>query len=191
MKKVFVICLLLSLSWSLSAQIYMDNASFEGEPQDATVPVGWFPCELGTTPDILPGFWGVYEESSEGDTYVGLITRDDGSWESIGQRLKQGVRKGECYTFSLDLAHSKTYSGYNKPVRLRVWGGATKCAKTQLILETDFIKHSDWRTYSEEFTAKGAINYIVIEAYYKDSKFSHMGNILIDNIRPLEKCIRA
>ena len=83
---------ILLVSWSillpiaLSSQIYLTNASFEGEPQDATVPTGWFACELGTTPDILPGFWGVYSESSEGETYLGLITREDGTFESIGQR---------------------------------------------------------------------------------------------------------
>ena len=101
----------LSVQSSLSGQIFLDNASFEGEPQDATTPVGWLPCERGTTPDILPGPWGVYQEASDGDTYVGLITRDDGTWESIGQRLKQTLQPKDCYTFFLDLAHSNTYAG--------------------------------------------------------------------------------
>ncbi|MEN0004027.1 MAG: hypothetical protein AAF798_07785 [Bacteroidota bacterium] len=191
MKKILLPLCFLTASYGAFAQIYLDNASFEGTPQDATVPVGWFPCELGTTPDILPGFWGVYSESSTGETYVGLITRDDGTWESIGQRLKQPVQVGDCYEFSLDLAHSKTYSGYNQPIRLRVWGGTQKCQKAQLLLETDFVKHADWRMYKKQFTAKQRINYIVIEAYYKNSDFSHQGNILVDNIRPLKKCVRA
>ncbi|MCB0682774.1 MAG: hypothetical protein KDC32_18010, partial [Saprospiraceae bacterium] len=49
------------------AQIPFQNPSFEGdEPQDATVPAGWFPCKEGTTPDILPGVWGVHTEPAEG-----------------------------------------------------------------------------------------------------------------------------
>ena len=123
-----IVLILFCCIWSsgLQAQIYLNNASFEGEPQDATVPVGWFPCARGTTPDILPGPWGVTTESSDGDTYVGLITREDGTWESIGQRLKSPVKPRECYTFTLDLAHSDTYSGYNNPLKLRIWGGETK-----------------------------------------------------------------
>jgi hypothetical protein len=191
MKKLLVLSSFVCLSSFLLGQVHLNNASFEGEPQDATVPVGWFPCAKGTTPDILPGFWGVYAEPSEGETYLGLITRDDGTWESIGQRIKTPIQTGSCYELALDLAHSKTYSGYDQPIKLRVWGGVTKCAKNQLILETDFINHADWRTYTKQFTAKMRINYLIFEAYYKDGSYSHKGNILIDYIRPLKKCIRA
>ena len=47
-------------------QILLDNPSFEGEPKDATTPIGWLECEKGTTPDILPGFWGVYLQPYDG-----------------------------------------------------------------------------------------------------------------------------
>lgn len=184
---LFLIC----FQSGLTAQSGLLNASFEGEPQDATVPVGWHACAPGTTPDILPGVWGVYTEASEGDTYVGLITRDDGTWESIGQRLTVPLKDKECYKFTLDLAHSKTYSGYNLPIKLRIWGGNTKCQKNQLLLETDFIDHSDWKTYNVKFTTKGEIRYIIFEAFYKDGTFSRRGNILIDNLSKLKKCPRV
>ena len=190
MRKMFFFCLLL-ITNGLSAQIYLENASFEGDPQDATVPVGWHPCEAGTTPDILPGPWGVYQEASDGSTFVGVITREDGSWESIGQRLRSALKAKECYTLKLDLAHSKTYSGYNQPLKVRIWGCQTKCSKDQLLAETQFITHSDWESYEFQFFAKKALNYILIEAYYADSNFSYRGNVLIDNIMPIKKCIRA
>ena len=44
------------------------------------------PCEDFTTPDILPGFWGEYNEANHGETYVGMITRANGTYESIGKR---------------------------------------------------------------------------------------------------------
>lgn len=171
--------------------IFINNSSFEGEPQDATVPVGWFECAPGTTPDILPGPWGVHLEASEGDTYMGLITRRDGSFESVGQRLSKPLEAKECYGFTLDLAHSETYSGYNGVVKLRIWGGTTKCSKDQLLEETDFIENTDWETHLVKFVAKQKINYIIIEAYYKDGRFSHQGNVLIDNISPIKSCARA
>jgi len=178
-------------SQKANTSIRIDNASFEGEPEDATVPVGWFPCAVGTTPDILPGPWGVYQEASEGDTYMGLITREDGSWESVGQRLAQPIQPKDCYSFSLDLAHSNTYADYTQNLKLRIWGGTTRCAKEQLLGETDFVTHRDWEQYDFMFVAKQQINYIIFEAFYKDSRFSHRGNILIDNASPLKSCDRA
>lgn len=178
---------------SLNGQklIHFSNPSFEGEPSDATVPVGWLPCEQGTTPDILPGFWGVYREASEGDTYLGLITRSDGTWESITQRLDQSLQAGECYRFTLDLARSSTYNQYNRPIRLRVWGSTLKCEKKQLLLETDFIEHAYWKSYEVKYYPKASINYIIFEAYYEDGGFRHPGNILLDNLSPIRQCPRA
>ena len=175
----------------IQAQIYLDNASFEGEPADATIPVGWHDCEPFTTPDILPGVWGVYKSPSEGDTYVGLITRKDGSFESIGQRLKQPVKAKECFEFNLDLSHSNSYSGFNEPIKLRIWGGSRKCNKDQLLFETDFIKHLEWKSYSILFFAETTINYIILEAHFKEEPSPRKGNILLDNISFLKKCDRA
>ncbi|GJM32448.1 MAG: hypothetical protein DHS20C18_14490 [Saprospiraceae bacterium] len=171
--------------------IYLNNASFEGEPQDATVPVGWFPCEIGTTPDILPGPWGIHMESSDGDTFLGLITREDGSWESITQRFKTALNPADCYSFTIDLAHSPNYAGYNSPLKVRIWAGQSKCNKEQLLLETDFIKNVDWKTFEVKFKPKKWFNYIVIEAHYSDNPTSVKGNVILDNISPIKICPRA
>ncbi len=178
---------------STSAQdIALDNPSFEGEPQDATLPQGWFGVELGTTPDIMPGIWGVTQESSEGDTYLGLITREDGSFESIGQRLPAPFEKKLCYYFSLDLARSKTYAGYNFPIKLRVYAGTKKGKRSQLLWSSPTVDHADWETYEVKFTAKKNYNYIIIEAYYGDGLLFHYnGNILLDDITPIKLCNRA
>ena len=173
------------------AQSIFDNNSFEGEPQDATVPHGWFPCEEGTTPDILPGPWGVYLEPYEGDTYVGLITRDNGTWESIGQRLKDKLEKDQCYKFSLSLAHSASYSGYNGVIKLRIWGGKDKCDKMQVIAESEFIDHLDWKKYHFQFKPEKPIQYIIVEAFYSEKRFSFRGNILLDFITPIVFCNRT
>jgi len=174
------------------SQIALDNPSFEGAPQDATLPQGWFACEAGTTPDILPGYWGVIQEASEGDTYIGLITRSDGSFESIGQRLAESLVKDLCYSFNMDLARSKTYAGYNFPIKLRVYGGVKKCQKKQLLWSSPTISHEDWETYEIKFTAKKKLNYIIIEAYFGDGLlFKYNGNVLIDAVTPLMPCIRA
>jgi hypothetical protein len=190
-KLIFLFFILLSVL-SAEAQIRIDNASFEGEAQDATMPNGWLSCKQGTTPDILPGSWGVNTEPSEGETYIGLITRPDGSWESIGQRLLKPILKGSCYTMSLDLSHSDTYTGYNQPARLRIWGGRARCDRRQMLWESELIEHSNWETYEIEFTPGGTFHYIIIEAYFPTHYPSpHKGNVLIDNMSPIQKCKRA
>ena len=171
--------------------IELANASFEGEPRDATVPQGWMACKEGTTPDILPGYWGVYLDPSDGDTYVGLITRGNNTWESIGQRLSAPLEKGDCYSFSLDLAHSDTYSGYNGPLKLRIWASKLKCQKDQLIYESPQIEHLDWKTYEVRFTAKSEYRYILFEAFHSEKPFSFEGNILIDRIQVIGSCDRT
>ena len=175
-----------------SQSISLDNASFEGTPEDATLPQGWFAVELGTTPDILPGFWGVTTEASEGDTYIGLITRSDGSYESISQRLEEPLTKQLCYSFSLDLARSKSYAGYNFPIKLRAYAGVKRGKKTQLIWSSPTIQHEEWETYDVKFTAEKNFNFIIIEAYFGDGLLFHYnGNVLIDAITTIEACDRA
>lgn len=187
-----VLSFALLFSGALQAQIPLENASFEGEAQDATTPVRWHQCEPDTTPDILPGFWGVTTEPSDGDTYMGLITRDLGSWEAVGQRLQKPIAKDICYNFSLELAHSKTYASYNLPVKLIIWGAATRCSRDQLIGEVAYVDHSDWRKYKFQFTAEQEYAYIIIEAGFIDGlTFPYKGNVLVDNCSSFEPCQRA
>lgn len=182
--------LVLCLSpWPLFSQwIELSNSSFEGEAADATVPQGWLPCKEGTTPDILPGYWGVYTTPSDGETFVGLITRHNNTWESIGQRLSETLKKGTCYAWGLDLAHTDTYSGYNGAIRLRVWLGTSKCGKDQLIYESPLIDHLEWKTYFIKFTPEKDLRYILLEAFHSEEAFSYQGNILIDRLRPIKGC---
>lgn len=189
-----IFCLIIvSLSFGKAASqvIYLNNASFEGEPQDATMPVSWFACTEDTTPDILPGPWGVYTEASEGDTFIGLITRENGTWEGLGQRLSEPLKKGECYAFTIDLAHSATYAGYNKPLKLRIWGGRRKCDRTQLLFESPIIEDADWTAFPVSFYANKTLHYISLEAFYQEGSFSYRGNLLIDNISAIKRCARA
>jgi len=171
--------------------IELSNPSFEGEPRDATVPQGWMACKEGTTPDILPGFWGVYNEPSDGATFVGLITRQNNTWESIGQRLNAPLEKGTCYNWSVDLAHSDTYSGYDGPLRLRIYASKLKCMKDQMIYESPLIEHLDWQTYQFKFTPTSDYRYILIEAFHSEDPFQYKGNILIDRLRPIQVCDRT
>lgn len=173
---------------TLKAQASLNNPSFEDEPGDATVPMGWFACQKGTTPDILPGYWGVYNDASEGETFVGMITRENSTFESIGQRFSKTLEKNRCYSLALDLAHSDIYSGYSEPIGLRIWISDEKCKTTQLIHQFSPINNQDWQRFKIEFKPQLDANYVLFEAFIKEGSFSHKGNILIDNISAIFPC---
>lgn len=187
--------LLLLFPFALSAQTpvaRLTNPSFEGKPKDAMVPNGWFVHHKGSTPDILPGPWGVQSEAADGDTYIGLITREDGSYEDVAQRLSNSLRSGECYTFSLKVAFSNTYAGYNKPLRLKIYLGRSKGDKSQLIGETGEVGHLDWKKVELKFNATGAYQYLLIEAHpAPGSRKYYRGNILVDDCSDVVPCQRA
>jgi hypothetical protein len=189
-RKLLIIALLLAIS-SLYGQVTIVNGGFEDQPSDATVPKGWLPCEKNTTPDILPGFWGEYGDASQGKTYVGLISRDDGSFESIGQKLSAELTQGECYEFRIDLSKGNIYAGFSKPLKLKVWLGETICEMEQMVHLSSEIKHASWKTYLVKFTPNKNYKYIRIEAHYKEGTFSYKGNILLDNMSSIKKCSRA
>lgn len=170
--------------------IKLANPSFEGEPQDATTPQGWDACGLYSTPDILPGPWGVYQKPDEGKSFIGLISREDGTWEYLGQQLSKPMKKNQCYNFSVKLARSTGYVGYNRPLRFRIWGGSKSCGKEELLGASPAIKHLDWKNYEFNFFPKKNYTFITLEAYYV-GKEQYRGNLLIDNCSSIETCDRV
>ena len=174
------------------AQVYLKNPSFEDIPSISTLPKHWITCDMGSTPDILPGPWGVQNPPADGGTYVGLILRENGSKESIAQRLDKPLKANECYYFSAYLARSTNYQGHLLPVRLKIWGSQALCRKDQLLIETKAIKNTEWVRYDFQFYPKSDIHCILIEPVTAPGvQKSYKGNILIDGFSAFQPCQRA
>lgn len=175
-----------------SGKIYFRNPSFEDAPGTGKCPKGWYSGYQGSTPDILPGAWELTCPAQEGKTCLGLIVREDGTREDLSQVLAEPIRAGQCYAFTIYLAHASKYVGYNKPVRLRIWGSAEKGGKGELLASSTLIDHQDWRQYKFELSPSSTITNLIFEADYAPGVvFKYKGNLLLDNCSPLEKCIRA
>lgn len=173
-------------------KIYFQNPSFEDQPGESVSPWGWQSLTRGSTPDLLPGAWGVQVAPRDGATCLGLVTREDDTVEDVTQALPGMLKAGTCYTFTLYLAHAPRYAGYNLPVRLRVWGGAGRAGRDQLLDASPLIDHADWRPYKFEFVPKRDMRVITFEAYYGPGvMFRYKGNILLDSCSPIERCDRA
>ena len=175
--------------------IKLDNPSFEDYPQAAHTPQGWFDCGFAgeSAPDVQPsGTFSVNKPAFHGSTYLGMVVRDNNTWEAIGQRLKSPLLKGVTYTFSLYAARSELYmsksqltgkdANYITPATVRIWAGSGYCAKEEMLDETEPVSEGTWKKFTFKFTPKATLSYFMVEGFYKvPTLFPYNGNVLIDN----------
>ena len=175
--------------------IKLDNPSFEDYPSAAHAPQGWFDCGFAgeSPPDVQPsGTFSVNKPAFHGSTYLGMVVRDNNTWEAIGQRLKSPLLKGVTYTFSLYAARSELYmsksqltgkdANYITPATVRIWGGMGYCAKEEMLDETEPVSEGNWKKFTFKFTPKMTLHYFMIEGFYKvPTLFPYNGNVLVDN----------
>ena len=187
------------LSHAQDGVIHLRNPSFEDTPQHSISPKDWqncgFPSE--SAPDVQPnGGFSVNKPAYDRTSYVGMVVRDNDTWESIGQQLSDSLRKGQAYAFSLHLAQSETYISssrikpvqvnYNTPCKLRIWGGNSLCHKKQLLAESQPINHHEWMEYTFQFIPNEDYQYFILEAFYDvPVLLPYNGNILVDNASPI------
>ncbi len=203
MKNKFYLLLLLLLPFSSFAQVIpLTNPSFEGVPRHSQLPKGWYDCGFPgeSPPDTQPDPYNTFQvrmNAYEGRTYLGLVVRDNDTWESISQKLPQALEKDTCYTFSVFAAQSDNYISlsratykevnYNTPVIIRLYGGFDYCEKTELLVASDPIVNNFWREFKFTFRPSKAYKHIVIEANYNTISYEpYNGNLLLDAVQ-LEK----
>ena len=191
--------------------IKLNNPSFEGFPSAGITPENWYDCgsinfPSESPPDMHPSpipLFDVTTPAKNGNTYIGLVVRDNDTWESISQRLSTPLTIGNCYNFSLYLARSANYVSavgdrksnasiegrnpntmvnHNTPAILRIWGGNGYCQKKELLKSTTEIAHTDWIEYQFKFEPNTRMTYLTLEAFYKTpTPWPYNGNLLIDN----------
>lgn len=206
MKIKFYLVILLLLPFFAAAQIIpLTNPSFEDIGGHSHVPHGWYDCGFDgeSPPDILPDPQNTFQvdklPSYDGNTYLGLVVRDNDTWESVTQRLPVSLEPDSCYTFSFYAARSENYislsrtteleANYNVPVIIRIFGGYDYCDFQEPLAATELIRNTSWKEFRLAFSPKGKYNYIMIEAYYNIPKqFAYNGNVLVDKVQLIKGC---
>lgn len=186
------------------------NGSFEDVPKRGEVNFwtgikGWTDCAPlnnfrgESPPDIHPnGFWENNLPASDGKTYLGMVTRDNDTYESVSQRLSDPLLPGQCYAITIHLARAARYvslsrltsdtMNYSTPVVLRIWGGTTLCQDVELLAESNPVKNHSWQIYSFKMKPKQMIRYITLSAFYKTPVFPpYCGNLLVDGASHIVK----
>lgn len=187
-------------SFNVNAQeaIRLNNPSFEDFPRHSHAPKGWYDCGFNdeSPSDIHPvlggGPFNVTTFPMQGNSYVGMVVRDNETWEAVGQYLNTPLKTGQCYEFSLTLARSMIYNSlsritneqvnYATPIIVRIWGGNGYCDHSDLLAETPKVSSTSWQEYTFTFMPTQPVSHIVIEAYYENATLlPYNGNILMDN----------
>ncbi|MCG8329246.1 MAG: hypothetical protein MI974_16240 [Chitinophagales bacterium] len=204
---VFALLLcLFGINSSLSAQqqiVYLENPSFEGTPRHGTPPPGWFDAgfEGESPPDTHPsGDFGVEMKPAHGNTYLGMVVRENETYERIGQILSMKIKKGQCYQMEVAVTRSKNYlsptvsnpdgyTNFSTPCVLRVLGGTTNSDDLELLAIVSPIKGFEWEYYLIDILPNQDCDYLYLEAFYVEPvMFPYNGNILVDDLSPIVPC---
>ncbi|MCB9267960.1 MAG: hypothetical protein H6561_00100 [Lewinellaceae bacterium] len=194
-------------SLRINHSIKLSNPSFEGIPHCCMTPVGWRDCgpPSQTPPDIQPsGQFGVTAPAFNGSSYLGMVVRETGTTEAIGQKLSSPLRIGETYQFKLWASLSEVYesmvgpstgfgsptsegmhrASFVHPVVLKIYGGNDYCSREELLGVIGPVDHFYWDVYEVFLKPSNHYTHLILQADFNGYP-PYNGHILIDNASDL------
>ncbi|RLD53070.1 MAG: hypothetical protein DRJ05_16880, partial [Bacteroidetes bacterium] len=185
MKTIVLLATLLLMGILPGFGQYLINPSFEDDLTIIGPPHDWDICIVGSTPNIQPGKYNIYLPPSDGNSYIGLFTRLEGTVEDTEANFETPLSKDSCYIFKIDLAYQQhlTYNDVD-PITLKIYGDEVFCQKDNLLWQSPIIDNTEWMEFeflvhNEDFD----IHDLVLEADFNNPSYPSWGYILIDNIR--------
>ncbi len=191
---------LVMTNMAIAQPLLLQNPSFEDFPGLGKPPFGWFFCgNMGETPpDIHPGdLYGVTAAAKDGHTYVGMVSRHNGTYEQLGQRLSQPLVPGQCYYFRIFAARSDQYASFSRktgqpsqytlPLKLAVLAAHRHCQPMATLALSAAVMDTEWRSYGFVLRPDEAFSFLFLSATSATGD-SYNGNILIDAASPLIPC---
>jgi hypothetical protein len=191
----FFVAFLTSIYGQKPVIIMLENPSFEDDTAFSHTPEGWLDCGFAgeSPPDVQPNsVFGVIKPAFHDSTYLGMVVRDNGTWEAVGQRLKSPLLKNIKYSFSIYACQSEFYLSksrvtekdinYIVPALIKIWGGNAECEAKELLAQSGGINFKEWKELAFTLSPKQTYRYLLIEAFYiRVSKNAYNGNVLLDN----------
>ncbi len=195
--QIFLLSIIICFTFNINAQkdtIFIKNASFEGEPDPVVPPDFWEDCNFKYESPIstMPGFFGEEKKAIDGETYLGMSIRDNGTWESTFQVLETPLKKGKTYHFSIYLSGSDVFESYSyisalprifdDPIILKIWGSDSLCVRSQLLAVSPVINSPEWKKYHFYFTCDKDFPNLTLEAYYAPRNINANSILFLDNM---------
>ena len=202
-------CLFLIAAMTLSGMawcqpgsvIRLTNPSFEGDaPGPGDVPGGWANCgpEGESPPDTQPYCFEVTQPPHYGESYLGMVVRETGTAESVGQKLSSALKANNCYQLTVWLSRSdvlrsptgsynlRDSADFTTPAVLRIYGGTSFYNKVELLAEPPPIDHPDWREYAFVLQPLKSYTYLFLAAEHREANVFYNGHILVDHLSNLK-----
>jgi len=189
--------------------LFVRNSSFEVQNNEVNFPEFdskfWYDCGAEEFPQETPpeirnaesGMWGFSSKATEGNNYILMVTRRNGSKESISQRLNTRLKKNSCYEFYLDLKTAESFwSGsrdhmgdvddlqlsYTDEACLHISLSNYLCNENQVIFESEPVENINWKSNKVLFKAEENFKFIKFSADQCGYNDIGNGNLLLDNI---------
>ncbi|MFM9950104.1 MAG: hypothetical protein ACKV1O_19370, partial [Saprospiraceae bacterium] len=109
---VLILCVAINSSFAQAQPIEFLNPSFEDFARASHPPIHWYNCGFPgeSPPDVQPDLtFNVSKEAYHGETYLGMVVRDNNTCEAVSQKLAQPMQIAQCYQLEIYLARSDTY----------------------------------------------------------------------------------
>ena len=181
--------------------IFFTNPSFEDYPRVSEPPRGWADCGFPgeSAVDVQPEphrEFDVVKRAFHQNTYLGMVVRDNDTYERVSQVMSNPMVAGQCYELTVHLAKSDVYRSqsrltetevnYDTPAKLQIRGGFGTCDLGAIIGKSSVIDNGNWKQYTIKLEPEEPYTHIVLEAYYNTPiLFPYNGNVLVDNLQPL------
>jgi hypothetical protein len=197
----FILFVLNTTVFAQKTEILLANPSLEGDTMKSQLPPKWNSCgALNTSPpDTQPGSFGVTLLPKQGRSYLGMVVRDNGTYESIYQKLSKPLQKDSIYQLKVSLAHSEQYNSFssmnnvpanfNQPCILMIWAGSSPCDRAELLVKSEAVTNTDWKNFAFIFKPSKRRKYIIFDAFFApDSQpLFYNGNLLIDAFSSIQQ----
>ena len=128
---------------------------------------------------------------ADGNQYVSLVTREDGSYQMLSQTLGWQLSQDSCYQFTIDIRHEKEFRSkvyndqkekyFTSPVQLRVSLSNYLDRPEEIIYQSGEALNDQWEQHLIEFQPTDIYKFILFEVNSLLPTISN-GNIFIDNI---------
>ena len=170
----------------------------------------WFDCGFKTFPresqsgirtNQATAFSKGYPPS-DGKLYIELVARENGSYESVTQKMMNRIKAESCYEFEIDIRHDEYFVSrvrkidntsepklvsFVKPICLSVGMSKNSCNVDQEVFVSKPILNAEWQRQKVIFKADGNYKYIVLRAKHVEGYDLYNGNLLIDNMSELSE----
>ena len=193
MHRFIYFILFFSFSFFAQAQldtIYIMEPSFE-DVSDENEAYYWTNC--GDAKELIfPIFnngdeqFDVTAKSFEGDYFIGLVVRENGTTEGLSQYLHEPLLAGKIYHFSVLLQAPEVFTyhttDFAHPIVFEVYGSSDACSLDELLAFTEPVTKQEWMQFDFTLEPTEDFNWLTLRVGFMDNQEPYNGSVLMDYV---------